>query len=109
MIGQSTRQSAIAILTDKRIVLRKLKDTTSLLELALWKIKIDDSLGHGKAMGGGKKKLKIDQTDIRIQCRISCRADNVIENVLPYLLLPNVNKDNDDNEEDNYYISIMTI
>ena len=30
--------------------------------------------------------MKIDEPGFRNQCRISCGADNVIENVLPYLL-----------------------
>jgi hypothetical protein len=51
----------------------KLKEVTSLLELALWKIKLDDSL---------------DPSEFRLQCRISCGADHVIENVFPYLLPP---------------------
>ena len=64
---------------------RKLKESTSLLELALWKARIS-SLDHEKAMGEGNKKMKMDQSDFRLQCRISCGADHVIENVLPYLL-----------------------
>jgi hypothetical protein len=51
----------------------KLKEVTSLLELALWKIKLDDSL---------------DPSEFRLQCRISCGADHVIENVFPFLLPP---------------------
>ena len=51
----------------------KLKESTSLLELALWKIKLDDSM---------------DPSEFRLQCRISCGADHVIENVFPYLLPP---------------------
>ena len=66
---------------------RRLKESTSLLELVMWKTRIY-SLDHGKAMGEGSKKLKIDQTDFRLLCRINCGADHVIENVLPYLLPP---------------------
>ena len=66
---------------------QKLKETTSILELALWKIKIDDSImDHGSAMGDGFNKLMKDRSDFRLQCRISCGADNVIGNVWPYLL-----------------------
>jgi hypothetical protein len=51
----------------------KLKEVTSLLELALWKLELDDSM---------------DPSEFRLQCRISCGADHVIENVFPYLLPP---------------------
>jgi hypothetical protein len=80
---------------------------TSLLELALWKKKIDDSsLDHGKMMVGGNKKIKMDSSDFRLQCRINCGADHVVENVLPYLLSPDFvlsidnSSDDDDEEED---------
>ena len=33
-----------------------------------------------------EKRLKVDQSDLRTQCRVGCGADIVIENVLPYLL-----------------------
>ena len=73
-----------------------------MLELAMWKIKIYDSKDHGNAMGDCNKKLKMDLADYRLQCRISCGADHVVENVWPYLLPPdflrsNIDKDNSDN------------
>jgi hypothetical protein len=65
---------------------QKLKESTSLLELALWKMNIDASpVDNGVAMGGNKK-FKIDVSDFRPQCRIRCGADHVVNNVLPYLL-----------------------
>jgi hypothetical protein len=68
---------------------RKLKEITSLLELALWKARIDDaSVDHGKVMGSGNKKMKMDSSDFRLQCRVSCGSDHVLENVFPYLLPP---------------------
>ena len=67
---------------------RSLKEMTSLLELALWKIKFDDSRDHSKAMSRGKKQLKMDPSDFRLQCRVSCGADHVVENVWPFLLPP---------------------
>jgi hypothetical protein len=82
---------------------RKLKESTSLLELALWKARIS-------AMGEGNKIMKMDQSDFRLQCRISCGADHVIENVLPYLLPPDfvrsyvdvdINDNNFDSDDDN--------
>ena len=60
-----------------------------MLELALWKIKIDDSgLINDKKMVGGNKKIKMDLSEFRLQCRFSCGADYVLENVWKYLLPP---------------------
>jgi len=55
----------------------KLKEATSILELALWKHKMNDLQG---------KKRKRDEAGVREQSRISCGADIVIEHMLPYLL-----------------------
>ena len=63
-----------------------LKESTSLLELALWKLRIDNDNDQGETLGGSNKKLKIHESDFRLQCRISCGADHVVENVWPYLL-----------------------
>ena len=58
-------------------------------------------------MGGGNTKIKMDQSEFRLQCRISCGANHVIENVLPYLLPPDfvrsyvdVSDNDDDNDDD---------
>ena len=85
---------------------QKLKDSTTLLELALWKSRMDDSsFGQGETVGGGNKKMKMDESNFRLQCRINCGADHVVENVWPYLLpqafvYSNFNEDNSDEEED---------
>jgi len=77
----------------------------SLLELAMWKARIS-SLGNGKVIGGGNKKLTVDQSDFRLQCRVRCGANHVVENVWPYLLPPDLVRshiagdNNDDNEDD---------
>ena len=53
----------------------QLKDASFLLELALWKTKVDESM------------LDLDNAaDLRVQCRINCGADVIIPNVLPYLI-----------------------
>jgi hypothetical protein len=84
---------------------RKLKEMISLLELAMWKARIS-SLGNGKVIGGGNKKLTVDQSDFRLQCRVSCGANHVVENVWPYLLPPDfvrshiAGDNSDDNEDD---------
>jgi hypothetical protein len=88
---------------------RILKESTSLLELAMWKTRIEyASMDDGNMMVGGKKKLKMDLSDFRLQCRISCGAKQVVENVFPYLLPPDFVRsyvyvetdDDDDDDED---------
>ena len=64
-----------------------------------------NGLDDGKTMGGSNKKMKMDESEFRLQCRISCGADAVIENVLPYLLPPNfelsyIHKDSSDDDDD---------
>jgi len=63
-----------------------LKEATTLLELALWKAKIEekegDSLGDVIA-----KKAKIDIQSKRSERRITSGANIVIKNVLPLLEL----------------------
>jgi hypothetical protein len=83
---------------------RKLKEITSLLELALWKLRMDDD---SKAGGRGNKKIEIDLSEFRLQCRVSCGADHVVENVWPYLLPSDfvrsyvyVNNEDDEDEID---------
>ena len=65
------------------------KEATSVLELVLWKHKMDKSApsNNVKSVGQSNKRARVD-TDIsrRQQCRINCGADIIIRNVLPYLL-----------------------
>ena len=75
--GQAWRDETLAKLEYYESEYSRLKDMTSLLELAIWKMKIND---------GGNDQM--DQSEFRLQCRISCGADYVIENVFPYLLPP---------------------
>lgn len=39
------------------------------------------TVNNGMAMGGGNKKIKIDQSEFRLQCCINCGANIVVENV----------------------------
>ena len=49
---------------------RRLKETTSILELALWKIKLDGvSTEQVQSMSGGNEKIKMDPSEYRLQCR----------------------------------------
>ena len=53
------------------------RDASVLLELAIWKAKIDDTNGQ----------LEDDITDdLRTECRINCGANVIIPNVLSYLI-----------------------
>jgi len=55
------------------------------LELAVWKAKINESRSDDVVREDvDNKELKIDESEFRLQCRISCGADHI--NVLPYLL-----------------------
>ena len=70
-------------LTEYEAEYSKLKEATTILELALWKIKMNDHIQGGKRRN---KMVKIAEADRRKQCRISCGADIVIQHVLLYLL-----------------------
>ena len=65
-----------------------LKEFTTLLELALWKAKLDESQeerSHGSDQPA--KKAKIDMKAARQEKRITSGASIVIKNVLPFLKL----------------------
>ena len=76
----------------------------------MWKIRMDNSiLEQGDTIGRGNKKMKFDHSDFRLQCRISCGAEQVVENVWPYLLPPDfvrsyvyLETDDDDEDSDEY-------
>ena len=59
---------------------QSLKEATTTLELALWRVKMNEDMG------------------LRNQCRISCGADIVIGHVLPYLLPDEKGNDSVDND-----------
>eukprot|EP00984_Skeletonema_dohrnii_P027758 scaffold17415_cov101-Skeletonema_dohrnii-CCMP3373.AAC.3 len=64
-----------------------LKESMSLLELALWKIKLDEK-EESMLEVPTTKKAKIGRKQkktMRAQCRQECNATVVIENVLPFL------------------------
>ena len=77
-----------ALLTDVRSKLAEyeaiyndLKEATSMVELALWKNKINQLSTEKK-----RKRVEESDSDLREQCRVGCGADIVIEHMLPYLL-----------------------
>jgi hypothetical protein len=63
----------------------RLKEATSVLELALWKNMLDV---NSKKMETNRcqKKLRSDESDVRQQCRVTCGADVVIGHVMPFLI-----------------------
>ena len=62
-----------------------LKEATTLLELALWKAKLDD-YGGGEGEGVGTKTSgEVERAEVRV----TSGADAVIKNVLPFLKLSN--------------------
>ena len=64
---------------------KHVQEGITLLELALWKAKLferEDDSGEGKP-----KKVKIDTESARKEKRITCGAETVIKNVLPFLRL----------------------
>ena len=66
---------------------QQLKEATTILELALWKTKLDElNCQGGKRETQYNKKRKIEDVYLRNQFRISCGADIVIEHVLSYLV-----------------------
>jgi hypothetical protein len=65
--------------------LSRLKEVTTILELALWKMKIiDHSLKENVTRL--QKKINTDESSIRQQCRVACGADVVIGRVLLFLI-----------------------
>ena len=65
---------------------RYVKEGITLLELALWKAKLgekEDNCGEGKKT----KRAKVDAEGARMERRVTCGADMVIKNVLPFLQL----------------------
>ena len=67
-----------------------LKEASPVLELALWKAKIDEMDSTNNDSTGlvqCNKRARVDnEISYKDQCRISCGADIVLRNVLGYLL-----------------------
>jgi hypothetical protein len=63
----------------------RLEEIMIILELALWKLRINEKLPREEAVCC-QKKVKTDESNNRRQCRITCGADAVIRHILPYLI-----------------------
>ena len=64
---------------------RYVKEGITLLELALWKAKLGEK--EDSSVEGPTKKAKVDSESTRKERRVTCGADIVIKNVLPFLEL----------------------
>ena len=64
---------------------RYVKEGITLLELALWKAKLGEKAEYAVEMSS--KKAKVDIESARKRKRVTCGADMVIKNVLPFLQL----------------------
>jgi hypothetical protein len=62
-----------------------LKKVTTVLELALWKLRMNENIPQEEATHY-QKKIKTDESSMRSQCRITCGADVIIRHILPYLI-----------------------
>ena len=65
---------------------RHVKEGITVLELAIWKAKLVAEKEENSAEGQAKK-AKIDVESARKERRVTCGADIVIKNVLPFLKL----------------------
>jgi hypothetical protein len=65
--------------------LTKLKEVTTILELALWKMNMSKN-GHQDRATQSQKKMKADDSSIRSQNRVTSGANVVIGHVLPFLI-----------------------
>ena len=75
---KKSRKEDTQAVYDRLATYESIKEGTSVLELALWKAKIDES--H-------IKRAKVDgDVSHKEQCRFNSGADIIIRNVLPYLL-----------------------
>ena len=64
---------------------RYVKEGITLLDLALWKAKLGEK--EDRSVEGRTKKAKVDTESARKERRVTCGADIVIKNVLPFLQL----------------------
>jgi hypothetical protein len=80
--------------------LPKLKEATTILELALWKMRINEE-SHNEKSTRRQRKGKTDESSVRQHCRVTCGADVVIGRVLPYLLMSTVDQESDSASYDN--------
>jgi hypothetical protein len=77
----------------------KLKEATSMLELALWKNRLDVN-SHKMETNRCPKKMRSDESVVLWQCRVTCGADIVITHVLQYLITVSEDEESDSDSDD---------
>lgn len=78
---QYCRDTLTKSLYERLSFYESLKEASTMLELTMWKINIDE---HG---GNPDKRARVNQSVHRkAECRFNCGADIVVRNVMPYLL-----------------------
>jgi len=63
----------------------KLKEITTILEFALWKLRMNENIPQ-EEVSHSHKKMRIDELEFRRQCRVTGGADVIIGHVLPFLI-----------------------
>jgi hypothetical protein len=63
--------------------LPKLKEATTILEIALWKVRMNIP---EEVNCRYQEKVRVDQSEFRRQCRVTCGADVIIRHMLPFLI-----------------------
>ena len=77
-VGEEISREEVCAVYDRLAIYESIKEGTSILELSLWKAKIDENRN---------KRARADgDVSYKEQCRINSGADIIIWNVLPYLL-----------------------
>jgi hypothetical protein len=71
--------------------LPKLREITTILELALWKMEMDQANNQENETRPWEKE-KTDESSVRQHSHVTCGADAVIRHVLPYLLISAVDE-----------------
>ena len=82
----SLREDETRAVFAKLELYESLREGTSVLELALWKAKIDEFASRDSSQRCNKRARIDIGVSQREQCRISCGAEIVVRNVLRYLL-----------------------
>ena len=86
------REQLRQLITDyAQLYSQQLKEATTLIELALWKAKVDESNlmrinvdGNCQRIGRDKTRAKVEPLT-REECRVKCGAEEVVPSILSYL------------------------
>ena len=66
---------------------RRLKEAATILALACWKVNLLDDEPEENSLEAKAKKAKVDVTRARKMVHVTCGADIIIKNVMPFLQL----------------------